>query len=531
VAMTIPGAKAGPPATLAEIVRGHAHAIPAAPALHLPDRVITYAELDQRSSRVANGLRSLGVDARDRIAYLGRTSGEYFELMFGAAKLNAIPVPINWRLAPREIEEILRDSEAVVLLIGEGFADAVPAREAYAPQLRHVVSVDDSTSHLHYRTWLVNHSSDDPDHISSPADIALQVYTSGTTGQPKGALISNLALMHHLTALGKVARIGPDAVTLASLPMFHVGGNAWALAGLLKGCQGALLPETVPAEILDTIHRLRVSVAFAVPAVIQMLLDAPEIECSDCSSLDTLYYGGSPITDSVLKRAIGTFGCDFVQGFGMTECGLITALGPADHDPEARPELLRSCGRVVPPNKVRLVDPATLEDTPVGAVGELWVRSPMVMSGYFNRPDETAAAITADGWLRTGDAAMADADGYFYLQDRIKDMIISGGENVYSAEVENVLMSHAGVKECAVIGVPSARWGETVTAIVVVEQASRVEGDSLIGFCRERLAHYKCPTSVSFVGSLPRTSSGKVVKHELRRLHGSSAAAVTAGPF
>jgi long-chain acyl-CoA synthetase len=507
------------PETLAELLRRRSEAHPHAPALHFRDAAVDYATLNERASRLANALRSINVGATDRVAFLGTTSSKYFELLFGAAKINAVPVPINHRLAPSEIGLILADSEASVIFVSKEFEGFLETVRSAAPKLRHVISLDEAGEHLRYDAWLTAHVTTEPPGTASPSDIALQVYTSGTTGRPKGAMISGSALVAHLAALATVARIDRDSVTMSSLPMFHIGGNAWALAGLLRGCQTVLLPETVPAELLARIAHLGVTVMFAVPAVIQRLLDAPEMLGTDCRSLKTLYYGGSPITDALLKRALTALECDLVQGFGMSECGLITALAPEDHDVEKRPDLLRSCGRALPQTEVRLVDTRTLQDVPVGAVGELWVRSPLVMSGYFNNRAETAAALTPDGWLRTGDAARMDEAGYFFLADRIKDMIISGGENVYSAEVENVLMDHDAVKECAVIGVPSPRWGETVKAIVVRAPSSGIDEAGIIAFCRERLAHYKCPTSVAFVDELPRNPSGKVLKHLLRQRH------------
>jgi long-chain acyl-CoA synthetase len=494
---------------------------PSAAALSLPGETIDFAALDEGSSRVANGLLALGVDAGDRVAFLGGTSRHYFELLFGAAKINAVTVPLNWRLAPRELGLVLDDSDAKVLVVEGAFEEITNAILDIAPNVLHLISLHPESRHRSYGAWIDQQSSQDPQATASGIDIALQVYTSGTTGLPKGVMISNRALIELLVALAEVARIDGESVTVCALPMFHIGGNAWALAGLLKGCHTALLPEAEPAKTLSTIARLRVTVAFAVPAVIQKILDAPEMAATDCSSLQTLYYGGSPITDMVLQRALADLGCEFVQGFGMTECGLITALQPSDHDPTAHPELLRSCGRALPQNEIRIVDPKTLQEAPTGQVGELWVRSPMMMSGYYEKPDETYAAITPDGWLRTGDAARVDDGGYFFIEDRIKDMIISGGENIYSAEVENVLMAQGAVKECAVVGVPSERWGETVIAVVVLVDGSEVLQPALIEFCRARLAHYKCPTAIHFTDALPRTPSGKVVKQELRRRYGN----------
>ncbi|HEX8802832.1 MAG TPA: AMP-binding protein, partial [Acidimicrobiales bacterium] len=271
-----------------------------------------------------------------------------------------------------------------------------------------------------------------------------------------------------------------------------------------------------PAEILRVIPGHRVTNAFMVPAVIQFLLATPGVESTDFSSLRALVYGASPITDSVLVAGMERFGCEFIQVYGLTETtGAITQLDGADHDPVGRPGLLRSCGRPYPWVEVRVVEPSTGEDVPVGQVGELWTRSRQNMAGYWGKPSATAEAIDADGWFRTGDAGYADADGYLYLHDRVKDMIVSGGENVYPAEVENVLMTHPGVADVAVIGVPDERWGEAVKAIVV-PAGDRPDPAEIVAFARERLAGYKLPKSVDFAEVLPRNPSGKLLKRELR---------------
>jgi long-chain acyl-CoA synthetase len=276
-----------------------------------------------------------------------------------------------------------------------------------------------------------------------------------------------------------------------------------------------LLREVDPPAILTAIEEHRVTHALFVPAVLQLLLDTPGIDAADMSSLQLILYGASPISDTVLVRALKAFGCDFNQAYGMTEtCGAVTELRAADHDP-ARPDLLRSCGRPLPGVELRVVDTETGADAAEDVVGEVWIRSAQNMVGYWGRPEETAATITGDGWIRSGDAGYLH-DGYLYLHDRLKDMVVSGGENVYPAEVEAVLQGHPSVLDVAVIGVPDARWGETVKAIVVVRPGTEIDAREVIAFTRERLAHYKCPTSVDVVENLPRNPSGKLLKRALR---------------
>jgi long-chain acyl-CoA synthetase len=302
------------------------------------------------------------------------------------------------------------------------------------------------------------------------------------------------------------------------MPLFHIGGSGWALVGMWHGCQSVLLREFVPAAVLDALVRHRVTNALFVPAMLQALAQHPGAGDADYGALRSIVYGASPITDEALVRAMRTFRCPFIQVYGLTETtGAITQLDAADHQPDGpRARLLRSAGRPFPWVELRVVDPVTGEERAAGAVGELWTRSVQNMKGYWNRPDETVRTVTPDGWLRTGDAGYRDEDGYVFLTDRVKDMIITGGENVYPAEVENVLADHPAVADVAVIGVPDARWGETVKAVVVPRPGAAVAAEAIIAFARARIAHFKCPTSVDFVDALPRNPSGKLLKRELR---------------
>jgi long-chain acyl-CoA synthetase len=315
--------------------------------------------------------------------------------------------------------------------------------------------------------------------------------------------------------------VDDKTVSLVAMPMFHIGGAGWALAGISHGGHAVILRDADPVEALRLIERYRVTETFIVPALLLFMLSVPELEATDVSSLRTIFYGASPISEDVLVRSMRALKCDFAQVYGLTETtGAITSLLPEDHDPDGpRARLLRSAGKPFDHVQLRIVNPDTGADQPIGSVGEVWTRSPQNMAGYWNRPEETAAVLSEDGWFRTGDAGWVDADGYLFLHDRIKDMIVTGAENVYPAEVENVLLAHPDVVDAAVIGVPDDRWGETVKALVV-RAAADVSDEALatdiIEFCRERLAHFKCPTSVDFVESLPRNPSGKILKRELR---------------
>ena len=315
--------------------------------------------------------------------------------------------------------------------------------------------------------------------------------------------------------------MGRNSVNLVAMPMFHIGGSGYGTSTMMVGGHTVLMSEVDPAVAVDLIARHRVTHAFFVPTVVQALLQVPGIDKADLSSLQLLMYGASPIGDVLLRRALDVLQCNFMQAYGMTEAaGTVVVLTPGDHDPDGpRADLLRSCGRALPWVDLRIIDPNTLTDVEPGRVGEIWLRSGMIMKGYWNKPAATREAIVAGGWFRTGDAAYQDGQGYLFLFDRFKDMIISGGENIYPAEIENTLAGHAAVHEVGVIGIPHERWGETPMAVVVRKPGQTVAGQDLIAFTRERLAHYKCPTVITFAETLPRNASGKLLKREMRRLY------------
>jgi acyl-CoA synthetase (AMP-forming)/AMP-acid ligase II len=311
---------------------------------------------------------------------------------------------------------------------------------------------------------------------------------------------------------------GPDAVNHVVMPLFHVAGGFWGMLGLYNGVPNVLLRDVDPVRIVRDIEEHHITHTVMAPAVLQFIIQLPEARDADFSSLRLIIYGASPISEEVLKGALRTFGCDFLQAYGMTETsGGCVLLPPEDHDPDGpNRHRLRAAGKPAPNTEVKVVDAETMAPVPAGTVGEILLRSAQNMKGYWRMPDETAATILPDGFLRTGDAGYLDDDGYLYIHDRVKDMIISGGENVYPAEVENALMSHPAVADVAVIGVPSERWGETPKAVVVLAPGATLDADELLAFARERLAGFKCPTSVDFVDALPRNPSGKVLKKDLR---------------
>jgi long-chain acyl-CoA synthetase len=495
--------------TFAEIIRGHAAARPNAPALTFEDVTQTFAALDASSSRTANALRAEGIRPGDRVAVLTKNRAEFFELIIACSKIGAILVGLNWRLAAAEIAAILADAAPAIVIAG-------PQERSLLPEtpIRTIVFGEA------YDAWRDAHAATDPGHRGAPDEVILLLYTSGTTGLPKGVMLTNEG-MSYTRRLAEAWGMTSASVNLVAMPMFHIGGCGYGSSTMMAGGHTVLMREVDPARAIELIARHRVTHTFFVPAVVQMLLQAPGIEDADLSSLELLMYGAAPIGDVLLKRAIEKLNCGFMHAYGMTEAsGTVTILPPADHEPDGpRAGLLKSCGKPLPWVELRVIDPATQTDATAGTVGEVWLRSAMIMKGYWNNPAATREAIVEDGWYRTGDAGTRDADGFLYLVDRFKDMIISGGENIYPAEIENALNAHPAIREVGVIGIEHSRWGETPMAVVVLREGGTATAEDIIEFTRSRLARYKCPTSVVFVDALPRNASGKLLKHEMRRIY------------
>jgi long-chain acyl-CoA synthetase len=495
---------------VADVIRGHAAERPQAVALRCGERELTYAELHERSSRLAQALLAAGVGVGSRVAYLDRSSPEVVELLFAASKIGAVLVPLNWRLAVPELAAVLADSHAPVLIAGPTFREVA---ERVRPPALIIVGED-------YERWLGAHEPTDPGGRGEAGDVIIQMYTSGTTGVPKGVLTTH----GNLAVTAQTSRrwaFDERSVSLTPLPMFHIGGIGWAYCGLWHGATTVLVRDFDAAKVLDVLEHERVTNAVLVPTMLQLLTAVPGAAERDYSALRSIAYGAAPITTPVLKASLRTFGCALFGLYGLTEStGGVIALEPEDHDPGGpREHLLRSAGRPYPWVELKIVDPVSADALPPRSVGEVWLRGPNVTPGYFNRPAETAAALTPDGWLRTGDGGYVDEEGYLFLTDRIKDMIVSGGENVYPVEVEEALAQHPDVDDVAVIGVPDGRWGEAVKALIVPRPGARPTPEALVAFARERLAGYKLPRSVEFVDEFPRTPSGKVLKRELRQRH------------
>jgi long-chain acyl-CoA synthetase len=497
---------------VADVVRKMAASRPGAVAISHGDRGVSYAELDERSNRLAQALLAAGAGPGSRIGHLDRSAPEVVELLVAVSKIGAVAVPLNWRLATPELTAIVNDAGAPVLIAGPAFGEIATTVAGGVAQHVEVVVVGDD-----YEAWLASFEAADPGGRGDAADPVVQMYTSGTTGVPKGVLTTqrNLAAA---TLNVPAWRFDEASVSLTPLPMFHIGGIGWTFLGLSQGATTILVSEFDAVAVLDLLESARVTNAVFVPTILQMLTSVPGAAERDYSALRSIAYGASPITTPVLKAALRTFGCPLFGVYGLTETtGGVVQLDPEDHDPDGpREHLLRSAGRPRPWMEMRVVDPVSGRELPPGSVGEVWMRGPNVMAGYANRPEETANALTPDGWLRTGDGGYLDEDGYLFLTDRIKDMIVSGGENVYPVEIEEALSQHPAVADVTVIGVPDERWGEAVKALVVTCRGASVSADDLVAFARERLAGYKLPRSIDFLDDLPRNAAGKVLKHELR---------------
>jgi acyl-CoA synthetase (AMP-forming)/AMP-acid ligase II len=507
--------------TLGDVPRHHAKARGQQVALSFEGRHTTYAELDRHTSQVANGLIAAGVKKGEAIAYLGKNSDRYFELVLGAAKAGAIIAPIGWRLAPSEAGYIIDDTQAKVLFVGAELLECARAALAETTTQPRVIAMEAAAGDWPaFEGWRDAQATTDPNVAVAPEDTGLLLYTSGTTGRPKGVMLTSANLLRSRRKLSE-SKLGwnewnEGEVNLVAMPAAHIGGTGWGVVGLINGVKNVVAREFNPIEVLEFIERERIAKMFMVPAALQFVVRLPRAREIDYSSLTHILYGASPMPVALLQECMDVFGCQFCQQYGMTETtGTIVYLPPQDHDPKGNARM-RSAGLAMPGVEIRIVDGDGKVLGP-NQTGEICTRSPANMKGYWNKPDATRSSVDAEGWLRTGDAGYLDEDGYLFIQDRIKDMIITGAENVYPAEVENAIHGHPHVAEVAVIGVPDDKWGESVKAIVVPKPGVTPDAAAIIAYARERIAHYKAPRSVDFLNRpLPRNATGKILRRELR---------------
>jgi acyl-CoA synthetase (AMP-forming)/AMP-acid ligase II len=503
--------------TLGDLPRYWAARAPGATALI--DRLgrRSFAELDASSDRIAAAIVGEGLAAPCNIGFLGKNSARYFELLFGVVKAGCAMAPLNWRLAVSELVAVIEDAQCPVIFVDREFE---PVIAAVASQSRHRFRPLLFDSAVQGRSslgaWINDRASISGFPRVHPLDTAVLIYTSGTTGKPKGVELTHHAFdgMRLCEHLASAYEWRAGDVMLTAMPVFHLVGTGLSIQALYNGAAVSILPMLEPSEMLRVIARDRPSICALVPTAIQMLIDHPGVQKTDFSSLRLLMYAGAPITSVLLRRALALIGCQFMQFYGASESlGPLTLLTPDQHDPD-NAQRLQSCGKPLPLIEFRICDPHG-NDLPNGQIGEFWVRGPTIFRGYWRQP-ETAAEVLKEGWYRTGDAGFRDQEGYLYLVDRIKDMIVTGGENVYSAEVEQALAQHPAVHACAVIGLPDPKWGEKVSAVIVRRPEHTATAEEIIRHCRTLIAGYKVPKEVCFVQSLPMTSTGKVLKRAVR---------------
>ncbi|MEU4686861.1 acyl-CoA synthetase [Streptomyces xinghaiensis] len=482
---------------------------PHRPALVHDDVTVTYAELHSRTTRLAHALRAAGIRRGDRVAYLGPNHPSYLETLFATGLLGAVFVPLNIRLAGPEIAYQLADSGARALVHGPSCAGLVAGLPDDLDVRTHVEVGPE------YERALAAGSTEPVDEPVSPDDTCVIMYTSGTTGRPKGAMLTHANLTWNAVNVLVDQDLSAGERALVSAPLFHTAGlNMLTLPVLLKGGTCVLAEAFDPGATLDLVERHAITFMFGVPAMFDQMARHPRWAEADLSSLRTLTCGGAPVPTPLIT-AYQARGLTFLQGYGMTEAAPGTLFLDAEH-------AVSKAGSAGVPHffsDVRVVRP-DLTPVDAGETGEVVVRGPHVMPGYWGLPEETAA-VFADGWFRSGDAARVDEDGYVYVVDRLKDMIISGGENVYPAEIENALLSHPDIVECAVIGVADEKWGEVPRAVVVPREGAVLDPGEVLGSLAGRLARYKIPKSVVIADELPRTASGKLLKPQVRSRFGN----------
>lgn len=486
-----------------------------------PER-ISFLSFNERVNRLVHGLQALGLRKGDVIGILSWNCLEYPEVFGAAMKGGFVLAPYSPRLNARELAGVINDSEPLVLFLGPDLVETLTTISERLQRTRHFLVFGEAQADMMaYRAFLENHSSEEPEPVVAADDPLVIFYTSGTTGTPRGALYTHKEKLEN--TLVKALDIGLEFGDrhLVVLPMFHVGGDSHIWPFFLTGGCNVIMPRPSfdPAEMLQTIEREHITDVHIVPTQLVSLLGLSDIERHSLHRLKRIWYAASSMPLEVLKRGLSTFGPIFMQGYGQTESGPhTTVLRKADHrysgESGENSGVLASCGQPCIGVHMRIVD-GEGRDVAAGAIGEILVRSKRIMSEYWRRPEETAETIQ-DGWLFTGDMGYYDERGYIYIADRKKDMIITGGENVYPKEVEDVLYRHPAVQEVAVIGVPDSYWVERVHAVVVLKGKASLTEKDLISFCRERLAHYKAPKSVEFVDELPKSPAGKILKREIR---------------
>ena len=484
------------------------------------DRSQTWKELKNRVARFAGGMKKLGVQDGDRVAILALNSDRYFEYYFGVPWAGACVVPLNIRWSAKENAYSLTDAGAKILLVDDAFAKMVPALRAEGVDLDQVIYIGDGDlpEGLVSYEELISTSEPAPDAYRNNDDLAGIYYTGGTTGFPKGVMLTHTNIWTSAISLMNAIGLDDEARILHVAPMFHLADGAMTQGGILAGGTHVFVPMFTPTSVIQTIEAKKVTHVVLVPVMIQMVINDPSIQEADLSSLKFVLYGASPITESVLVQAMETLpSSKFAQGYGQTELAPLAAMLGAKYHTVDGPYAgkLKSAGQAIPCVEIRIVDEEGNTRT-TGEIGEIAVRGPNAMTGYWNKPEETAVSLR-NGWIHTGDAGYLDEEGFLFLVDRVKDMIVSGGENVYSAEVENAIGNHPAVAQSVVIGIPSDQWGEQVHAEVILKEGMSATPEDIIAKTKEYIAGYKCPRSVSFrTDPFPLSGAGKLLKRDVR---------------
>ncbi|QJT06052.1 fatty acid--CoA ligase [Streptomyces asoensis] len=496
--------------TLVRTTGFHARHRPTTPAILCEGRTLTYGQLHRESNRIAHALRAAGLTPGDRVAYLGKESEHYYEILFGCAKSGTVLVPVNWRLAAPEVSHILQDSGTRLLFLEDEFATVVDKMPTAPPET--VVALGE-----HFAAWRAPHPDTEPPDTATPDTPVAQLYTSGTTGLPKGVVLAHRSFFAIRDALASEGLDWIDwragDIALIGIPGFHVGGLWWAAQNLNAGTTIVAMRAFAARQAVDLIRDLGITTACVVPAMLRMMLTEPGIRAEDFTTLRKTVYGGSPISEALLEESLAVLDCEFAQIYGLTETGnTAVCLPPAAHVPGG--SLMQAAGRPYPGVRGKVIDGEGRE-LPPGAVGEVCLSTPAHMVEYWRLPEKTAETLV-DGWIHTGDAGFIDEDGYLFIRDRIKDAILVAGENVYPAEIENALEAHPGVAEAVVVGAPDERWGEYVHAFVVPAPTKPPSPRDLHTFLVPRLASFKLPARYEFIDVVPRNPSGKILRRELR---------------
>lgn len=502
---------------VADIVRYNARQYGDKPALLFENNTISMAELDVLTSQFANALLAAGIKPRDRVLYYGGNSDDFIIALFGTAKASACFVPLNWRLAVEELVDVVADADPAFAVVSSELESQWQAiQQAGKTSIASQLVTPGAPEENPFRHWITALGSADPQLECPIDDNAWILYTSGTTGTPKGVELVHSGIIHmRLCEHFEEAYTWSEKDTfLFTTPNFHLLGIGLTVQATYNGATIAVVRNFEPKQVLQEITHKKPTILALAPVMIQMLMDSPDSETADFSSIREVVYAGSPISLACIKQALEKIPCRFMQFYGSTESGgALTLLRPEEHD-LSNENRLTSCGKPLPFTDVRIVDSQGL-DVPQGEAGELWVRTPGINKGYWRKP-EVWQEVYEHGWFKTGDVARQDSEGFLYLVDRVKDMIVTGGENVYCSEVENCLSLHPEIAKVVIIGVPSERWGEEVKAMVIRKESSMLTEQALIDYAKERIAGYKCPKSVNFVSSFPVNANGKVLKRKLR---------------